>query len=122
MKIVIKETYGGVKTYLNQVYLYEEIPEIENKKSFNESKKSISSSTKQMADIKKIPKNLKSDLLSDNKKIDKDILNERNFDTDSEDSLQNTPQKMNNLQDISRISREVKQNYKKEVTLTYLRL
>ena len=36
LKIVIKETYGGLKTYINQVYLYDEIPEIENKKSINE--------------------------------------------------------------------------------------
>ena len=42
MKIVIKETYGGIKTYMNQIYLYEDFPEIENKKSISESKKSFS--------------------------------------------------------------------------------
>jgi|LauGreDrversion4_2_1035121.scaffolds.fasta_scaffold82732_4 hypothetical protein len=118
MKVVIKETYGGVKTYLNQVYLYEEIPEIENKKSFNESKKSISSNAKQTTEIKKVPRDLKNDLLPFNKKEEKETL-DRNFDTDSEDSLHNTPQKMNNLHDISRISKDVKQTLKKEVILTY---
>lgn len=35
MKIVIKETYGGLKTYLNQVFLFDDI--IESNKYTNES-------------------------------------------------------------------------------------
>ena len=93
MKIVIKETYGGIKTYMNQIYLHEDFPEIENKKSISEIKKSFSTNNN-----KSYIKNKKNSLAEDRKENNNDdIINEenmKNVDTDSEDSLQNTPQHM----------------------------
>lgn len=128
LKIVIKETYGGLKTYINQVYLYDEIPEIENKKSINESKKSFSTSimnsSRQLQTKKNLANNLRNELLEDNKKIDNNNEN-KHFDSDSEDSMQNLPQKLYNFQDLSRISKlqdPIKPMTKKEVNIAHIRI
>jgi hypothetical protein len=115
MKIVVKETYGGIKTYINQVYLHEDIPEVENKKSINDSRKSFSSNHHQNGVKPKVVHDLKKELVMEDRMGDNDIDNQKHFETDSEDTLHNSPQKMCNIHDLSRISKEIKPIPKKEV-------
>lgn len=110
------------------MYLYDEIPEIENKKSINESKKSFSTSimnsSRQLQTKKNLANNLRNELLEDNKKIDNNNEN-KHFDSDSEDSMQNLPQKLYNFQDLSRISKlqdPIKPMTKKEVNIAHIRI
>lgn len=115
MKIVIKETYGGIKTYINQIYLHEDIPEPEQKKSANDSRKTLSSNSHNFIPKSQVAKDLKKELSQEEKREDDEEENQKHLMTDSEDSLHNSPQKLCNIQDISRISKEPKPLLKKEV-------
>ena len=135
--MVIKETYGGIKTYINQIYLYEDFPEVENKKSGNESKKSFSTNNLSYHKNKKNNKINHHDVNDEKKENNNDdIINEeniKNVDTDSEDSLQNTPQQMyknylkiriSNLKDpvIKKINLQNKLLIEKEVNLSFKKI